>query len=143
MYAAFSDVPYILDSLWRWAEFRAYRLGTVSLQAPHEFSVAATTPWPFFAIYVVISSFLTFGPTFTTLCTSFGWDIADRVRIAAGYSLASLALIMLIMLSSEIAARLRRRALVVNCSSLARYTTPIPPHRALSQSGSGQKASDR
>jgi hypothetical protein len=35
--ALFQDVPYILDSLWRWTEFRANRIGTVDFQGEHRF----------------------------------------------------------------------------------------------------------
>ena len=83
--AAFSDVPYILDSIWRWMEFRAYRLGIVTVPPPtHTFIRTSTTPWPFFLAYAVVSSLVVFGPTFTTLCQSFGWHVAEGVRILAG-----------------------------------------------------------
>ncbi len=35
--ALFLDVPYILDSLWRWGEFRANRLGSVQFEDPHDY----------------------------------------------------------------------------------------------------------
>ena len=35
--ALFQDVPYILDSLWRWGEFRANRLGEVEFDDPHRY----------------------------------------------------------------------------------------------------------
>ena len=109
--AAFSDVPYILDSIWRWAEFNAYRLGFITVPPPnHTFKKTNATPWPFFVAYVVISSFVVFGPTFTTLCQSFGLKIAEGLRIAAGLLLLLGSLGMLISLSYEISSRLVRRA---------------------------------
>jgi len=109
--AAFSDVPYILDSIWRWMEFRAYRLGIVTVPPPtHTFIRTSTTPWPFFLAYAVVSSLVVFGPTFTTLCQSFGWHVAEGVRILAGSLLTLAAVGMLISLSYEISSRLVRRA---------------------------------
>jgi len=77
--AAFSDVPYILDSVWRWAEFEAYRLGRVNLKTC-SFTLEHATAWPFFGAYLVISSLVVFGPTFTTLCNSFGPRAAEVFR---------------------------------------------------------------
>jgi len=109
--AAFSDVPYILDSIWRWMEFRAYRLGVVTVPPPtHTFIRTSTTPWPFFLAYAVVSSLVVFGPTFTTLCQSFGWHVAEGLRILAGALLTLAAVGMLISLSYEISSRLVRRA---------------------------------
>jgi hypothetical protein len=67
-------------------EFRAYRLGVVTVPPPtHTFIRTSTTPWPFFLAYAVVSSLVVFGPTFTTFCQSFGWRrrrAADPGRIA-------------------------------------------------------------
>jgi hypothetical protein len=82
--AAFSDVPYILDSIWRRMEFEAYRVGRINLIKPHRFTKEHAVPWPFFAAYLVISSFIVFGPTFTTVCNSFGWWGAVTFRLALG-----------------------------------------------------------
>ena len=110
--AAFSDVPYILDSIWRWMEFRAYRLGVVTVPPPtHTFIRTSTTPWPFFLAYAVVSSLVVFGPTFTTLCQSFGWHVAEGLRILSGSLLTLAAIGMLISLSYEISSRLVRRSM--------------------------------
>lgn len=128
--AAFSDVPYILDSIWRWAEFNAYRLGVVTVKPPnHTFAKTNTTPWPFFATYVVISSFVVFGPTFTTLCQSFGLKVAEALRIVAGLLLILASLGMLISLSYEISSRLVRRA----AQDLAKAPPPPTPRELAAQ----------
>lgn len=128
--AAFSDVPYILDSIWRWAEFNAYRLGVVTLPPPkHAFKKTHTTPWPFFVAYVVISSLVVFGPTFTTLCQSFGLKIAEALRIVAGLLLILASLGMLVSLSYEISSRLLRRA----AQDLAKAQPPTSPRELAAQ----------
>ena len=109
--AAFSDVPYILDSIWRRAEFEAYRIGRVTTLPPsHRFIIEHTTPWPFFAAYLVISSFVVFGPTFTTLCNSFGLWVAESFRWLLGVLVLLAVLDIVVAVSGEICSRLVRRA---------------------------------
>ena len=115
--AAFSDVPYILDSVWRWAEFEAYRLGRVNLRSC-SFTPEHATPWPFFGAYLVISSFVVFGPTFTTLCNSFGPRAAEISRWLLGLCLLLAAFDMVTFVLGEICTRLLSRA--------AEYTK-VPP----------------
>jgi len=107
--AAFSDVPYILDSVWRWAEFEAYRLGRVNLKTC-SFTLEHATPWPFFGAYLVISSFVVFGPTFTTLCNSFGPRAAEVFRWLLGLFLLYAAFDMVTFVLGEICTRLLSRA---------------------------------
>ncbi len=107
--AAFSDVPYILDSLWRWADFRAYRLGEVGLTGRHAFTVRHTTPWPIFGLYLVISSLVVFGPTYTTLCSSFGYLPAHLTRLIAGGLILAVAVAATLRSTGDIILRLERR----------------------------------
>ena len=108
--AAFSDVPYILDSIWRRAEFEAYRIGRVNPNPEASFTQEHTTPWPFYVAYLVVSSFIVFGPTFTTLCNSFGLRSAEVIRwVLAGIVILVTTLVVLAV-SVEICARLARRA---------------------------------
>lgn len=118
MVAAFSDVPYVLDSVWRWIEFRLYRLGRISPQRPHTFYVVATTPWPFFVAFVAISWFLVFGPTLTTLCVSFGWWPAEIMRWLLGITLTLAILPVFFMVLSAIVPELADR--------VASISVPLP-----------------
>jgi hypothetical protein len=108
--AAFSDVPYILDSIWRRMEFEAYRVGRINLIKPHTFTKEHAIPWPFFATYLVISSFIVFGPTFTTLCNSFGPWGPVILPVAVGALVLYLTLEMGLFVVVEICARLAGRA---------------------------------
>ena len=71
----FLDVPYILDSLFRWSEYRANRAGHVDLS-----DTAIRPTWvldhgwrsPAFLLYSLVSVFLVFGPTFDSLCGLLG-----------------------------------------------------------------------
>ncbi|HTD58300.1 MAG TPA: hypothetical protein VK672_05345, partial [Solirubrobacteraceae bacterium] len=108
--AAFSDVPYILDSIWRRMEFEAYRVGRINLIKPHRFTNEHAVPWPYFATYLVISSFIVFGPTFTTVCNSFGrWGVVV-FRWAFGLLVLYLVFEMGLFVVVEICTRLARRA---------------------------------
>src|SRR5262249_50309198 len=108
--AMFSDVPYILDSIWRWMEFKAYRIGfVIATGTRHPFVIQNTTPLPFLLAFAVISSMVVFGPTFTTRCQGLGFTLAEWVRRIAGAGLILVALVMLMMIVLEICPRLVRR----------------------------------
>ena len=66
--ALFQDVPYILDSLWRWGEFRVNRLGSVNSR-----SLTATSCGPHgkaahSRLFALMCLFAIFGPTSDALC---------------------------------------------------------------------------
>jgi len=118
MVATFSDVPYILDSVWRWSEFRIYRLGLVTAWPSHDFSITATTPWPFYVAFLVISSLLVFGPTLTTFCVSFGWWPAQTLRVLLGASLMLATLLVMVTIVSAVVPELAKR--------VASISIPVP-----------------
>ncbi|HUI63021.1 MAG TPA: hypothetical protein VLX90_22525, partial [Steroidobacteraceae bacterium] len=71
--ALFLDVPYIIDSMFRWAEFRASRVGVVDFEHdPKCFIRRSPWNWPFFWLYLLITVFLIFGPTLRALCGVLG-----------------------------------------------------------------------
>jgi Patatin-like phospholipase len=75
--ALFRDVPYVLDSVWRNAEFRANRAGELALTPDaREFKIRAATcsavafaRSPVFVQFAFVAVFYCFGPTFDTFCT--------------------------------------------------------------------------
>ena len=84
--ALFLDVPYIIDSMFRWGEFRASRVGVVDFERdPSRFIRRSPWNWPFFWLYLVITVFLIFGPTLRGLCGVLGPGgviVASRVVFA-------------------------------------------------------------
>src|SRR3954470_13259424 len=78
--ALFQDVPYILDSLWRWTEFRANRIGTVDFEGEHHFRLRPAWLCGGFALFALMASFAIFGPTWDALCSLRGVRFADHVR---------------------------------------------------------------
>ena len=54
--ALFLDVPYILDSLWRWGEFRANRLGSVEFDDPHNYVLRPAWQSGTFALFAKFRS---------------------------------------------------------------------------------------
>ena len=67
--ALFQDVPYILDSLWRWGEFRINRIGTVQFDDPHHFVLRPAWQCYAFILFVLMGLFAIFGPTWDALCS--------------------------------------------------------------------------
>ena len=66
--ALFQDVPYILDSLWRWVEFRTNRLGTVQFDEPHRYMLRPAWQSGAFVLFALMCLFAIFGPTSDALC---------------------------------------------------------------------------
>ena len=117
--AVFQDVPHILDSLWRRAEFVTNRIGQVDLAKKHELEVRA--PWlsGAFALYVLVCAFTVFGPTLDAMCTVDSTAFANLFRNVFGWilCLGSFALFLVTLNATtsrlarkgEILARLARR----------------------------------
>lgn len=116
MVATFSDVPYILDSIWRRAEFIAYRPGLISAWPSHYFAGTATTPWPFYLAFLVISSLLVFGPTLTSFCASFGYWPAQGLHLLLALILFAASGILILTIVCAIVPRLARRVAAIAVS---------------------------
>src|SRR5262245_41289574 len=78
--ALFQDVPYILDSLWRWSEFRINRLGSVDFDAPHHFHLRPAWKSGAFLFFALMCLFAIFGPTSDALCALRGSTFAAGIR---------------------------------------------------------------
>jgi hypothetical protein len=108
--ALFQDVPYILDSLWRWGEFRANRLGSVGFEDPHDFSLRPAWLSGAFFLYVLMCLFAVLGPTWDALCAFRGFEFANSVRTLTSALLYLLAIWVFVKVLNLVAHHLARRA---------------------------------
>ena len=79
--AAFQQVPYGLDSLWRWTEFRTNRIGRVAFEAPHPFNLRPAWKCSAFFLFMSFAWFAVLGPTPDAFCSLAGFEFANQVRI--------------------------------------------------------------
>ncbi len=80
--ALFLDVPYIVDSFCRHAEFRLNRLHRPQINAAPE--LKAYTALPAFTLLVIVLLFAAYGPTLVSLCGVLGAERVDDIRRNAG-----------------------------------------------------------
>ena len=108
--AWFLDVPYILDSLFRWTEFRANRAGVIDTHTPaHSYLPKPALLAPVFALYVVVSVFIVFGPTFDALCGLLGATGIHRLNIFVYWLLYAAMLAYGVAASIAVLSRMTRR----------------------------------
>ncbi|MEO8061931.1 MAG: patatin-like phospholipase family protein [Pseudomonadota bacterium] len=79
--AAFQQVPYGLDSLWRWTEFRANRIGRVAFDSPHAFRLRPAWKCSAFILFSLFAWFAVLGPTPDAFCSLAGFEFANQVRV--------------------------------------------------------------
>jgi len=85
--AAFQDVPFGLDSLWRWTEFRSNRLGRVGFDDPHAFNLRPPWKCGAFFLFALMAWFAVLGPTPDAFCSLAGTEFANLVRIIGAAAL--------------------------------------------------------
>jgi hypothetical protein len=107
--ALFLDVPYVIDSLFRWAEFRANRIGLVDFAKPEDFVRRAAWTSPLFGLYLFITLFLVFGPTFRSLCGVLGKDGMSRATGLVAAIMIALCVVIGLSLLSHVLRTLTRR----------------------------------
>ena len=108
--ALFQDVPYILDSLWRWTEFRANRIGTVDFQGEHRFILRPAWQCGAFVLFALMCVFAIFGPTWDALCSLRGIEFATEIRNIASLLLYVVALYIFTRVLNGVTYHLTRRA---------------------------------
>jgi hypothetical protein len=108
--ALFRDVPYILDSLWRWGEFRLNRLGTVQFEEPHAFVQRPAWKCGAFGLYALVCLFAIFGPTWDALCSLGGFGFITSIRNIASLLLFLVAALVFMRLFNAVTSQLTRRA---------------------------------
>jgi hypothetical protein len=108
--ALFLDVPYILDSLWRWGEFRVNRLGSVEFEEPHGYTLKP--PWKSgaFVLFAIVCLFAIFGPTADALCALRGSNFVATARGILSLLLLILALAIFTRVLNAVTLHLARRA---------------------------------
>jgi Patatin-like phospholipase len=107
--ALFLDVPYVLDSVWRKTEFAANRAGTLSLTQTGSFLLREPAWTPLGALFVLITIYFCFGPTFESLCTVAGTSGFTVIRRLFGLAVLGGTFRLLKVLSSRSLAALTRR----------------------------------
>jgi hypothetical protein len=133
--ALFQDVPYILDSLWRWGEFRANRLGTVGFENPHDYSLRPAWQCGAFFLFALMCLFAVMGPTWDALCAFGGISFANSVRFFMSAMLYLLAIWLFVKVLNLVTFHLTRRAELLaaeRSSAEARSDSPDanPPQAA-------------
>src|SRR3954463_4714349 len=108
--ALFQDVPYILDSLWRWGEFRVNRLGTVQFEDPHHYVLRPAWLCGAFVLFALMCLFAVFGPTWDALCSLRGFGFATEIRNIASLLMMLVAIVLFMRLLNAITFHLTRRA---------------------------------
>src|SRR4051812_33586279 len=108
--ALFQDVPYILDSLWRWGEFRINRIGTVQFEDPHRFVLRPAWQCGAFGLYGLMCLFAVFGPTWDAICSLHGFNFATSIRNTASAALFVAALLIFTRILNAVTYHLTRRA---------------------------------
>src|SRR5262245_41770139 len=131
--ALFQDVPYILDSLWRWGEFRLNRLGTVQFEDPHAYVPRAAWKCGAFLLYALMCVFAVFGPTWDALCALGGFGFITHVRNVASLLLFVAAAWAFMRLLNGVTSQLTRRAEVMAALRPATDTANESPFVSLAQ----------
>ncbi|HEY2782330.1 MAG TPA: patatin-like phospholipase family protein [Steroidobacteraceae bacterium] len=108
------DLPYILDSIWRHAEFDAnsqfaYVLADDGSSVRVAFRKKPFTSSPAFWLYLIAATFVAYGPTLDSLCSIIGASGMRYARISLGACVAAAALLLGWRLSRYGAARADKR----------------------------------
>ncbi len=108
--ALFLDVPFIIDSQWRWVEFRANRLGTVGYSGNYDFKLRSSCLSSAYVLFVIVTLFLIFGPTPDAWCAIGGPGSAAELRKWGAIGLALIAVVIFFRRLNETMAHLKARA---------------------------------
>lgn len=118
--ALFQDVPFILDSLWSRAEFKANRIGVVRFEEKEgvERGLAVRSPWlsGVFVLYILVCAFSVFGPTLDAMCSVDSTDFALNSRRMIMGVLALAAAWLFLKTLNAATFHLARKALVLTAA---------------------------
>jgi len=122
--ALFQDVPHILDSLWRGAEFKLNRIGSVDLSLPHELDVRPAWMSAAFVLYVLVCVFAVFGPTLDAMCSVDSADFAKTFRDVTGWILAIVAFVLFVVTLNQTTSRLARKGQILGLRTQRKEKSP-------------------
>ena len=137
--ALFLDVPYILDSLWRWGEFRANRLGSVQFDEPHDYVLRPAWQSGAFALFALMCGFAIFGPTSDALCALRGSTFAASIRAIVSFLLLLVALWIFTRVLNAVTFYLMRRAEILANERRGADARSDSPFANLAQSQEGRE----
>ncbi len=106
--ALFRDVPTILDSMWRRAEFGLHRLGTVGLESPNALVTRPAWISAAFVLYAFVSLFAVFGPTLDAMCSVADIEFTLKARKVASFVLALVSFLLYFLILNGTTLRLAR-----------------------------------
>ncbi len=114
--ALYLDLPYILDSIWRRAEFDVNRWFRYTVTAAAGGVEVQVIRRPYlrllpFWLYVIVLVFVAYGPTFDSLCSVFGARGMAIARFALGVAFVGACAYLLIILTRFGIARTNKRFL--------------------------------
>lgn len=137
--ALFLDVPYILDSLWRWGEFRVNRLGSVNFDDPHDYVLRPAWQSGAFALFSLMCLFAIFGPTSDALCALRGSQFAGYIRVGVSALLIVGALLLFLRVLNAVTFYLMRRAETLATERRGADSRSDSPFANLAQSQQGSE----
>ena len=137
--ALFLDVPYILDSLWRWGEFRANRLGSVNFEDPHDYVLRPAWQSGTFVLFSLMCLFAIFGPTSDALCALRGSDFASIIRVVVSAMLIVGAFLLFLRVLNAVTFYLMRRAEYLATERRGAETRSDSPFANLAQAQQGSE----
>src|SRR5262245_17423551 len=135
--ALFQDVPYILDSLWRWGDFRVNRLGAVDFEEPHRFLLRPGWKCATFLFFALMGLFAIFGPTSDALCALRGSSFANSIRAIVSFLLIFMALMLFLRVLNAVTFHLARKGEILAATRAASASRSESPFANLAQSPSG------
>ena len=102
--ALYLDLPYIVDSIWRRAEFNVNRWFRYTVVRQGEAVAVDLTERPFvvlpqYLLFPVVLLFVAYGPTFDALCSVLGAAGMARARLALGVGLLAGSAVALLALT--------------------------------------------
>jgi hypothetical protein len=142
--ALFQDVPYGVDSLWRWTEFRSNRIGRVSFDDPHKFGLRPAWKCGAFILFALMAWFAVLGPTPDAFCSLAGFAFANQVRVVAAVLLIVVGLRVFLRVADWASVHLARQAEEKAYANRSNIVAPAPikaagPSQAESQPGFSDK----
>ncbi|HLA70519.1 MAG TPA: hypothetical protein VK624_03345 [Steroidobacteraceae bacterium] len=138
--ALFQDVPYGLDSLWRWTEFRSNRIGRVDFESPNAFKLRPAWKCGALILFALVAWFAVLGPTPDAFCSLAGFAFANQVRVVAAVLLAIVGLKVALRVADWASVHLARQAEEKAYANRANVINPAAKKPAAASAGTASQA---